>query len=271
MIVDPVQFFVWVFFAFLGLCLGSFSSALIYRLPRDIPWIWDSNSPDKKACRSQCPNCGTVLKPLDLVPLFSWLISAGKCRYCRVPISRLYPVTELATMILTLMFVATWGVQPTLIPIVLMAPFLVALIAIDWEHMIIPDDINISLSVLAVIFMFLTFFDAPYTQRSQTMVPLVLGGVLLPFIFFLISWILEIWKKKKALGMGDIKFLFPVGFTIGVTAIPSFMALSGILGVLTAILWFVKGKNGHFPFGPALAFSFILHVFLTGLGFDYKG
>jgi leader peptidase (prepilin peptidase) / N-methyltransferase len=268
-IVDSVPLPVWVFIASLGLCLGSFASALIYRIPRGISWIWDSNSKENKACRSQCPQCGTTLKAIDLVPLFSWVLSKGRCRYCKAPISKLYPVAELATMCLTLALFAVWGLQSVTIPLLLMAPFLVSLIAIDWEHMIIPDDINISLGVLSCLYSLLAVFGSFQGQWWHTAFPLILGAVLLPLVFYGVSVLLEMWKKKKALGMGDIKFLIPVGLCIGVQAIPSFMLLGGVFGVVTAFLWFIKGKDGAFPFGPALAFSFILHVFLTGLGFDY--
>ena len=71
----------------LGLCLGSFMTALAYRLPRGLNWTTD---------RSRCPSCGHTLGVPDLVPLFSWLFLRGKCRHCHTPIPVRYPLIELA-------------------------------------------------------------------------------------------------------------------------------------------------------------------------------
>jgi leader peptidase (prepilin peptidase)/N-methyltransferase len=82
---DSPAFRAGLFFC-LGLCLGSFTTALVYRLPRRLNWTTE---------RSRCPACHHVLGPLDLVPLFSWLFLRGQCRYCRAPISARYPLIEL--------------------------------------------------------------------------------------------------------------------------------------------------------------------------------
>jgi prepilin signal peptidase PulO-like enzyme (type II secretory pathway) len=76
-----------------GICFGSFATALIWRIPRHIPWIYDKN--DKHAVRSVCPSCGTTLGVFDLVPVFSWVFLKGKCRHCHSPISSLYPLVEI--------------------------------------------------------------------------------------------------------------------------------------------------------------------------------
>jgi len=77
-VTGPADLFNFIFVAIIGLCFGSFATALIYRIPRDIPWIYDRRSDDNKTCRSQCPDCKTTLSALDLVPVFSWLFSRGR-------------------------------------------------------------------------------------------------------------------------------------------------------------------------------------------------
>lgn len=81
----------------LGLIIGSFLNVCIYRVPRGQSII----SP-----RSACPSCGTQLTAIDLVPVLSWLLLRGKCRYCRVPISIQYPLVELLT---AGVFAFTWS------------------------------------------------------------------------------------------------------------------------------------------------------------------
>src|SRR5690348_11004379 len=84
--------------AIAGLVFGSFATLVSYRLPREEPIV---------AGRSRCPICRMPLGPAALVPVFSWLLGGGKCRYCGAGISARYPLTELAQMAL---FLAVYAV-----------------------------------------------------------------------------------------------------------------------------------------------------------------
>ncbi len=79
-----------VFAAVLGALIGSFTNVLIYRIPRGESVAFPP---------SHCPNCDHQLGALDLVPVLSWALLRGKCRYCGHPISARYPVVELITAI----------------------------------------------------------------------------------------------------------------------------------------------------------------------------
>lgn len=61
-----------VAFAF-GAVFGSFLTCLADRLVRHESIVRG---------RSHCDHCGHVLGAADLVPIFSWLVLKGKCRYC---------------------------------------------------------------------------------------------------------------------------------------------------------------------------------------------
>lgn len=77
----------------IGPTLGSFATMLSYRLPRGLSII---------APTSSCPQCKARLDPRDLVPIFSWLFSKGRCRHCGAKISVRYPLIELSTTAATL-------------------------------------------------------------------------------------------------------------------------------------------------------------------------
>lgn len=250
---------------FLGLCFGSFATALIYRIPLGIAWAIPSN--DNKINRSRCPSCNAALRIYDLVPIFSWLFSRGRCRHCGAKISISYPLIELTTMILTVALFWAWGFSAVSAPLLLAVPFLVAAVIIDWKHMILPDDINISLSVLSVFYVLLSWWNADWTM--DVLAEAVLGALLLFGTMFAASYVVSKWKGRPALGQGDLKFLPAAGLFLGVSALPYYLALSGILGLFTALLKGKEGRKAAFPFGPALIISLYIHVFLTGLGFDY--
>ena len=86
--------------ALLGLALGSFASALAYRLPRGIIWAGPG-------ARSQCRFCQSKLTWPDLFPIASWLVLRGRCRHCGHYIGNRYIVLELASLLLCMALYAS--------------------------------------------------------------------------------------------------------------------------------------------------------------------
>lgn len=74
-----------------GLSLGSFTTCVMYRVPRGIS-LWRQ---EDGSYRSFCPSCGHALRWVDLVPVLSWLVQKGCCRYCKTAIGVYYPMVEL--------------------------------------------------------------------------------------------------------------------------------------------------------------------------------
>src|SRR6056297_2557116 len=83
-----------------GLIIGSFFNVVIYRLPRGESVITPP---------SHCPSCNKRLKAVDLIPVLSYIIYRGKCRYCGAKISLQYPSVELLTAILYLLTYIKFG------------------------------------------------------------------------------------------------------------------------------------------------------------------
>ena len=83
---------IWLIFLFaFGGCIGSFLNVVIYRLPREKSIVTPP---------SACPSCDKHIKFYDNIPMISWLLLGGKCRYCNARISPRYFVIELLTAIL---------------------------------------------------------------------------------------------------------------------------------------------------------------------------
>jgi len=143
------MFYILIFL--LGLSVGSFLNVIICRLGTKEPII---------RSRSRCPKCGALLKWFDLIPLISFLIQKGKCRYCGKKISWQYPLVELATGLLFLFvvlksplatggsYIAT-GFFASLRMTMIMEPlffllvicFLLVIFVYDLKHYLIPDKI----------------------------------------------------------------------------------------------------------------------------------
>ena len=88
-----LPFFLPVLVTALGMVFGSFLTCAVYRIPRGLS-MWHP--------RSSCPSCKHVLTPLDLIPIFSYIFSAGKCRHCDEPVPRRYLYIEIFVTILSL-------------------------------------------------------------------------------------------------------------------------------------------------------------------------
>lgn len=132
----------------IGSCVGSFLNVVIYRLPLGL----SVNKPK----RSFCPNCKTQIPGWLNIPLFTWLILGGKCKWCKVPISPRYFVVELLTGVL---FLAAWQAYfphfhddlnghdfpagGAVVAIWTLLGLLVAATFIDFDHFIIPDSITL--------------------------------------------------------------------------------------------------------------------------------
>ena len=112
-----------------GLCVGSFLNVVIYRVPRGL----SVNDPK----RSFCPSCGTTLPVWQNIPVLTWLIQRGKCRFCGAPIPVRYLLVEVLTGGLFFMVWRTFPMTSALLAMVL-CTILVTVTFIDAEHQLIP-------------------------------------------------------------------------------------------------------------------------------------
>lgn len=240
---------------FIGLILGSFSTALIYRVPRKLSWTID---------RSSCTNCDTDLRTIDLFPLFSWLSTKGKCRYCQSKISITYPLTELSAVVLCLAAYSVFGFSYESLYVFAAIPFLIALLVIDLKHMILPNQLVFILFVIGILRLFYFSISDVFTQVSDVLIPYFYGSLLYALIPWLTGLILTKVLKKDALGFGDVKFFFVTGIWLGIHYLPYFLIMSGGLAIFFALLWRHLLKKDVFPFGPSLIFSFFVLLLFQG-------
>lgn len=85
---------IWIIFIFaMGACVGSFLNVVIWRMPRGQSIVFPG---------SHCPSCGRAIKWYDNIPLLSWLMLRGKCRFCKVSISPRYLIVEAGTALMVI-------------------------------------------------------------------------------------------------------------------------------------------------------------------------
>lgn len=266
---------IYGFIAVVGICLGSFINALVWRLSQQL----DADGEPKKLSakkakdlsiakgRSMCPHCNHTLAWYDLVPIFSWLQLKGRCRYCSKPIGAQYPIVELLTGVLFVLSYTFWpfdlsekwaviGLGSWLLVLV----GLIALSVYDLKYMLLPNRILYPLIALA---------------GSTVALQLVLGRplVVLPGIVLSvligagIFWCLFQISKGAWIGGGDIKLGILAGIVLARPPLAFlYIFLASVIGLLVSLPLMASKKltvASKVPFGPFLIASLVI-VMLWG-------
>ncbi|HEX7963288.1 MAG TPA: prepilin peptidase, partial [Candidatus Saccharimonadales bacterium] len=229
----------------LGLTLGSFVNAFVWRLHERRNWVNE---------RSECPHCHHVLEPRDLVPVISWLALRGKCRYCHKPIPDT-PITELVTPALFVLSYYFWPVPLHGVGLFqfvlwqLMTVLFVILAAYDLRWYILPDKVVFPVVGLSVLWTLGTAIGQHSWQP-------VLGGVSGVLIISGLFYLLFVLSKEKWIGFGDVKLGIALGLLAG-GAVEACMVLffASFIGVLVSAPLLLTGRASRktqLPFGPLL-------------------
>jgi leader peptidase (prepilin peptidase) / N-methyltransferase len=252
----------------LGLCFASFVNALVWRI---------HEKKDFTRARSQCPNCNHILAPKDLVPVFSWLMLKGKCRYCQQSISRQYPVVELTGAFIFAWSYLFWPMDLSQTGnIVLFVTWLassvglLALAVYDLKWMLLPSKILYPTLLTAVggEVVYLVGFAPDKLHFSLTWLASVVVASGIFFTLFTVS-------KGKWIGYGDVRLGLITGtllHTPGKSALMIFLAsLIGSLAVLPLLAVGKKNLSAKMPYGPFLIIAtFICLIYGDGLIHWYK-
>jgi len=253
---DYLVFRVPVFFVF-GLIFGSFSNALIFRIPSKEYSI-------VRPRRSFCPHCKHELSWKDNLPIISYLVLGGKCRYCGKPISARYPLVELLTATLYALNAALFSISGA-ISISVLSTGLIVSSFIDLEHYMIPD--------LGVILVGIGAFAWSILENRfplNLLYALLVTGAMVAF--FLIANLV----KRDSFGFGDVELLAALSLATGIVGslytimIASFAAL-----IVYAINAAAKGKRfdrrAQLPFGPFIAIGgYLTIIFLDFIEALYR-
>ena len=242
------NFLIYLSIFVFGLIFGSFLNCVIYRLHSGESFLKG---------RSFCPNCQHILSWPDLIPVFSFLILKGKCRYCHKPISLQYPLVELATgtVFLLIFWNLEFGIWDLLFRL-LISCFLIIIFVYDLKHYIIPDQVIYPAIVIAFLYNIYQF-----TIDNQQ---LTINNFLSAFgaaAFFLT---LVLISHEKWLGWGDVKLAFLMGLFLGWPKILLALFLAFFIGAIIGIELIILGKKtlkSEIPFGPFLISGTFLALF----------
>lgn len=239
--------------ALLGLVIGSFLNVVIYRVPLGQSIVTPP---------SACPGCARPIAPRDNIPVLSWLVLRGRCRWCHVPISARYPLVEGLTSALFALTAARLGASWSLPAELAFVASLIALGAIDLERHLLPRTIvypSLGLVMAGLV------LAAAVTQHWERLGVAVLCGTASFAVFFAVNWIRPGW-----LGFGDVRLAALIGLALGWLGpwylLIGFMAANAI-GAAVGIGLILAGRatrKTQVPYGVFLGAGSILAVLVGG-------
>lgn len=242
------QYFFLLISFILGACVGSFLNVVVDRIPRDEPFLFST---------SHCENCHTRLAWYDLIPLFSYSMLRGKCRYCGISLSGYYPLVEVLTGIFFLICgviffssIVQGIMDVSIFYTVLIGCGLIVIFFTDIKYGIIPDQVIGTLLLITLI-----------SNTINHTLLLHLWAAVGAFLFF---YALFFFTKGKGMGFGDVKLAFLIGFLLGPLQSIFALYVAFLTGAVVSLILVLGRKKkfhgGTIPFGPFMILGVIISV-----------
>lgn len=258
-----------IFIFIFGLIVGSFLNVCIWRLPLNKSIIKPS---------SFCPKCGIPIKWYDNIPVLSYIILRGRCRFCKERISFRYPLVELITAGLFLSLYLKFGVTFEFFKFVFLFSILVVVSFIDIDYHAIPGYLCLLGIIVGIIFSFAQSYFYLKEGGFLLNIPLIasLKGLIYGFGFtylfkFLGDFFIEIYlafKKKESiegeresLGLGDVDFMGMIGLFMGIKAAVITFFLAPFLAIIYCLYALIFKKSHLLPYLPYLSAAAIIVFF----------
>ncbi len=224
----------------LGACMGSFLNCMAWRIVHGESILRG---------RSHCDACGHVLAVRDLFPIFSYLFSHGKCRYCGAKLSVRHVIAESVTACTYLAILLRYDISLQTLEMLVFATLLLGCAFADLEGYIVPDRLIVAAIVARVIFLMLD---------PTQLVDALLGGFAVGGGLLLVVLGYEKLRKVDAMGGGDIKLLFVTGLYLGWIKNLLCLLLACVFGIAFGIAVQKKDENAALPWAPAIATAAIV-------------
>lgn len=243
-----------ILFLAIGLTAGSLMGRVVDRLPmivqRDLRDHLGKTRLTLWSPGSHCSHCNNVVKRGDTLPLLSWLLLRGRCRYCRGIIPFRYLMFEALCLLASIYSVYQHPTSPVLaLAIFLYFWFALALSVIDYRYYLLPDTLTLPLLWLGLLF---NLHSGVVTCEDA-----VTGAAAGYLFLWALYWLVWLLRHKEGLGFGDFKLLAAAGAWTGWQSLPVILLAASLIGVIWGLVLMVKKPHVSpvIPFGPALAAS----------------
>ncbi len=241
------QLLLFLIFMF-GASAGSFYNVCIYRIPKKESIVTPGSS---------CPFCKKKIPFYLNIPVLSYFILQGKCRYCKHPFSPRYPLVEALTGFILVALYLKFGYSLTTIFWFVFISILIIISFIDIDYQIIPD----IFSLPGIIIFATSSLFVPEISFMDSILGILIGGGSL----YLIAITYYLLKKIEGMGGGDIKLLAMIGAAIGWKGVIFTIFIGSLTGTIAGVIIMISSRivdiKLKIPFGPYLSLGAIIYIF----------
>lgn len=223
--------YLYIVMMIIGSCFGSFLYCLCN---------------EKIHLRSRCDHCGRILAISDLIPIVSYLLNNGRCRYCKQKISSVYLISEVIMAVLYVLVYIRYGFSLKFLEILIMINIMFCISVIDIKSYIIPD-ITIALLFINKVI----FWDSKLIIN-------IIESFLICVLIWTMAYLLKMIKKCDVMGFGDIKLYFVLNLYLTYPQNYLAIAFSGIIALL--YMCFTSRNKEIIPFGPFICMAFTMFI-----------
>lgn len=236
-----------IFSFILGAILASFGGVIIARIP-------NGESIVKPA--SHCSNCNNVLKWYDNIPILSFIILRGKCRYCKTKIGYFYFIIEIIGGLSFLLVFLQFQFSYNTIIGFFVSFILLVMAGLDYKTHYVYD-----LSLIALFLVSAVSYIVPQIINLN-FEPSGLIGLAVGFLgFLLIKIIAKVIAKTEALGMGDVYLMGAAGLLLGWQNLLLSILFGSVIGAIIEVMLILmkkKNRDSEIAFVPYLALGIFL-------------
>lgn len=239
-----------IFTIILGLGWGSYATMATYRLPRGESW---------SGKKPRCPSCGHELKFKDFAPIYAYVVSKGKCKFCGVPVTPVYLCTEIYTTLLFILSYLQFGFGELFLLVSTFGVFVAILTTTELESRVIPDKVQLLMFILAVAYRILV---------DGSIYGVMWGGLLALGVGYT-YYAVRAKRRSEAFdlhqafldittpGYSYLRLFVIFGITLNIKAFLVFLVLLGILVPLVGSIWWRSGVNLPVPYGGMMGVIFM--------------
>lgn len=246
----------------LGLIIGSFLNALIWRM----------HTRESMMTRSACPICRRQLAWFENIPVFSYLFLRGKCRHCHKRISIQYPLVELVTGVL---FVLAYNAMPTtflnfmpsdllkLMRLFFVISVMITVFIYDLRWYLILDRVTATAAIVLIFFNLALLY-----LNGQSVMDISWSHAVYAFAvsagFFAAQYY---GSRGKWIGFGDVKLGVVMALALGWPNALVAIAVAYILGAFIGVGLILSGNKrmgSELPFGTFLAIATVIGLLWGG-------
>jgi len=229
-----------IFFFIMGTIIGSYLNVVILRTLAGESLIYPP---------SHCPKCSHRLAPWDLVPVLSYILLRGRCRYCGAAISIQYPLIEFITGIVFVLLYLKYGLTFKMGELLVLASISIVVFVTDIREMTVSHAVTAAGFIIVLILKIIA--------KENLLVALQPAAVL----FFIFS----ILYTLGYIGDGDVTLAAFIGFTVGpILSVAAIFWMAIIGGIYGSYLVMQDKKNlkREVPLAPFLVAGCTVAVLL---------